>query len=82
LNRSLEHKRNADEVYKKLLQEQGAVTELKQQLQKKDAALKAALDASAPGTTEEKSDAATALAALGAITSLVGFCMIAAGKHQ
>jgi hypothetical protein len=87
-NRSVEHKRSADEVYKKLLQEQGAVTELKQQLQKRDAALNAALHGDQPNacicgasvTEKVREELATALSALAAITSLVGFCMIAAGK--
>lgn len=88
-NRSVEHKRTADEVYKKLLQEQGAVTELKQQLQKRDAALNAALHGGdqpnacicgANVTEKVREELATALSALAAITSLVGFCMIAAGK--
>jgi hypothetical protein len=77
-----DHRRTAFLYQKKFLHEQGAVTALRQELQKKNAALKAALDASAPGATEEKSDAATALAALGAIAGLVSFSMIAAGKHQ
>lgn len=80
-NRSMEHKRTADEVYKKFLQEQGAVTELKQQLRARDAALTAALDLHETAeVSEEGGDIAVALSALAAITSLVGFCMIATGK--
>ncbi len=77
-----DHRRTAFLYQQKFLHEQGAVTALRQELQKKDAALKAALDVSAPGPTEERGDAATALAALGAIAGLVSFSMIAAGKHQ
>jgi hypothetical protein len=75
-----DHRRTAFLYQKKLLHEQGAVTALRQELQKKDAALKAALDATAPGPTEERGGAATALSALAAIAGLVSFSMVAAGR--